>query len=171
MNNRINSSRSATCHRRFAFAAPIDSRRGAFTVEFALVASIFFTVLLSSFEFSRLYFARHSLDQAAYEAVRVGIIPGATPQTVSDRANQVLSAMGISPKTITVTPTAFNEKTEKVTVKITCDVSANSWIPSRFFLNPEISATTTLDHENRSYLMLPDVNDEVGDNDNEPVDK
>ena len=146
------------------------NRNGAFTVEFALVASLFFSVLLGSFEFARLYFARHSLDQASYEAARVGIIQGATPEKVKARATQVLSAMGVSPKSITVSPLVFTDTTETVTVSIECDVSANSWIPSRFFTDPVIRASTTLDHENRSYLMLPDTDDEVGDNDNEPID-
>ncbi len=46
----------------------LRQRKGVYTVEFAVVASLFFMTLLASFEFTRLYFTRHSVDQATYEA-------------------------------------------------------------------------------------------------------
>ena len=58
-------------------------RTGAFTVEFAICSGIFFTILLAGFEFARFMYARHSIEQAAYESARVGIVPGKTPRPVS----------------------------------------------------------------------------------------
>ena len=147
-----------------------QARRGAFTVEFALVSSIFFMVLIASFEFSRIYYARHCLDQASYEAARVGIVQGATAAEVEDRARGILAAAGVKPLGVTVNPVVFTDTTETVTVTVTCNVAENSLIPSRFFMDPVISGTTTLDHENQSYLLRPDSGNQVGDNDNEPID-
>ena len=146
-------------------------RAGAFTVEFALVASIFFMTLLSSFEFSRLYFVRHCLEKASYDSARVGIVQGATPAQVESKARAILSAAGIKPNTVVVAPTKFDELTETVTVTITCDMTKNSWIPGRFFVGPNVTAKTTLDHENQSYLMKVDTSGSVGNNNNEPIDK
>ncbi len=145
-------------------------RRGAFTVEFAVVSSIFFVVLLACFEFSRIFFARHTIEQASYEAARLGIIQGNTVSEVEQRATKLMAAAGIKPLSVSVSPVTFNELTEEVSVTIVCNVAENSWIPSRFFLNPTITATTTLDHENKSYLLIDDTDDEVGDNDHEPID-
>ncbi len=147
-----------------------QTRKGAFTVEFALVSSIFFMVLTASFEFSRIYYARHCLDQASYEAARVGIVQGATAAEVENRARGILAAAGVKPLSVTVNPSVFTETTQTVTVTVTCNVTDNSWIPGRFFMEPIISGTTTLDHENQSYLLRPDSGNQVGDNDNEPID-
>lgn len=153
----------------------IDARKrkqrvGAFTVEFAIVASIFFMTLLSAFEFSRLYFVRHCMEKATYDAARVGIIQGATPAQVDAQARSILSAAGIKPLSVTVTPVTFNELTQTVTVTIVCDITKNSWIPGRFFAGPNVTSTTTLDHENQSYLMKADTTGAVGNNNNAPID-
>jgi Flp pilus assembly protein TadG len=55
-----------------------NHRRGATAVEFALTAPIFFVFLLSAFEFGWLNVIRHTADNAAYEAARAAIVPGAT---------------------------------------------------------------------------------------------
>jgi Flp pilus assembly protein TadG len=70
-------------------------REGAFTVEFALCCGLFFMLLMAGIEFTRFMYARHSIDQAAYEAARIGIVPGKTPAMVADRANQILNATGV----------------------------------------------------------------------------
>ena len=55
-----------------------QNRTGATAVEFAIVAPVFFLILFAMFEFSRVNVLRHTADNAAYEASRVAIIPGAT---------------------------------------------------------------------------------------------
>ena len=147
-----------------------SSRRGAFTVEFAIVASIFFMVLLSCFEFARLSFIRHSLDQAAYEAARVGIVQGGDVDDVEEKALASLRATRIKPLQIDVEPALIDDLTETVSVTITCNVVDNSWIPSTFFKNPTITARAVLDHENQAYLVKPDSQSKVGNNDDEPID-
>ena len=53
-------------------------RTGATAVEFAIVAPIFYTLVIASLEFGRLNIIRHTADQAAYEAARFAMVPGAT---------------------------------------------------------------------------------------------
>ena len=142
-------------------------RRGAFTVEFAICAGLFFTVLLAGFEFARFMYARHSVDQAAYEAARVGIIPGKTPAEVTAKATQILSATGVRNSTITITPAVFTTSTPTVTVQIRCKYSDNSWLKPVFLANSDLVSTITLDHENKAYLVTAG---NVGNNDNEPID-
>lgn len=144
-----------------------NRRIGAFTVEFAICSGLFFTILLSGFEFARFMYARHSIDQAAYEAARVGIVPGKTPSQVVAKATQILNATGVHNATITVTPTVFTTLTTTVTVAIRCKYSDNSWLKPIFLGNSDMFTTITLDHENKAYLLTEGT---VGDNNNEPVD-
>jgi len=143
-------------------------RAGAFTVEFAICSGIFFTILLAGFEFARFMYARHSVEQAAYEAARVGIVPGKTPSNVIAKATQILNATGVRNATITVTPTAFTTSTETITVEIRCRYSDNSWLKPMFLATTEMVSAITLDHENKAYLVAAGS---LGNNDNEPIDK
>ena len=70
------------------------ARRGAAAVEFAITAPIFILFLLSAFEFGWLNVMRHTADNAAYEAARAAMVPGATTADATGRANQLLSAVG-----------------------------------------------------------------------------
>lgn len=145
-------------------------RRGALSVEFAICASIFFVVVMAGFEFTRFMFARHSVDQAAYEAARVGIVPGKTVAQIRSQAQTFLSAAGIRNATITVTPAVITSATETITLEVQCDFVENSWIPPTFLRNAVINSTITLDHENKAYLSSGQVVDQMGNNDEAPHD-
>ena len=145
-----------------------NHRLGAFTVEFAICSGLFFTILLAGFEFARFTYARHSVEQAAYESARVGIVPGKTPADVTAKATQILNATGVRNATITVTPTTFTTSTSTVTVSIRCKYSDNSWLKPVFLANTDMLSTMTLDHENKAYLVSAGT---VGNNNNEPIDK
>lgn len=140
---------------------------GAFTVEFAICSGLFFTTLLSGFEFARFMYARHSVDQAAYEAARLGIVPGRTPSEVVAKANQILNATGVRNGSVTVTPSVFTSSTSTVTVEIRCKYSDSSWLKPVFLANSDMVSKITLDHENKAYLITAGT---VGNNNNEPVD-
>ncbi len=53
-------------------------RKGAMTVEFAIVAPLIFLLFLGGLELTALNFARQTLGNASYEAARKMIIPGGT---------------------------------------------------------------------------------------------
>ena len=142
-------------------------RQGAFTVEFAICSGLFFTILLGGVEFARFMYARHSIEQAAYEATRVGIVPGKSPADVIAKATQILNATGVRNASITVTPTVFSTSTSTVTVEIRCRYSDNSWLRPVFLADTDMRSTMTLDHENKAYLVSAGT---VGNNDDEPFD-
>ena len=145
-------------------------RRGAVSVEFALCASIFFMFAFGSFEFARFLFARHAVDQAAYEAARVGIVPGKTAAQVQTRALQALQAAGIRQATVVITPQVFTTTTETVTVEVRCPFRDNSWIPPTFLRGATLQSQITLDHENQAYLNDQSITQTIGDNTDEPRD-
>ena len=119
-------------------------RRGATAVEFALTAPIFFLFLLAAFEFGWLNVIRHTADNAAYEAARSAMVPGATAAEALTKANQLLNTVGARGANITVTPDPVTTQTKQVTVAIEIPMNRNGLIAPRFTSKTTISAKSTL---------------------------
>src|SRR3954466_7884203 len=100
-------------------------RHGAAAVEFAITAPIFFLFLLASFEFGWLNVLRHTADNAAYEAARAAMVPGATAADAIAKANTILQVVGARSARVTVTPAAITKETEQVTVAIDIPMKFN----------------------------------------------
>lgn len=120
------------------------ARRGAALVEFALVAPIFFLFLMAAFEFGWLNVMRHTADNAAYEAARRAMVPGATAAEATDKAQSILQAVGTRGAQITVTPRTITEDTEEVTVDIAVPVNRNALILPRFTRGKTLRSSSTL---------------------------
>lgn len=119
-------------------------RRGATAVEFAIVAPIFFLFLLAAFEFGWLNVLRHTADNAAYEAARAGMVPGATAADAVAKANSILKVIKTRNATVTVTPSVINEATDQVTVAIEIPLISNALVVPRFTKGKSIHASSTL---------------------------
>lgn len=122
-------------------------RRGTTTVEFALVAPLFFVLLFGALEFSRMNMVRHTIDIAAYEGARQGIIPGATADDVRDRVNQVLGQVGIANTTINVTPSNISGLTSEVTVDVSAPMNDNGFMFGSFMTGMSVTAASRLTRE------------------------
>src|SRR6185312_7024920 len=109
-----------------------DARTGAVAVEFAITAPIFFLFLLAAFEFGWLNVMRHTADNAAYEAARTAIVPGATAAEAVAKATSLLNVVGARGATINITPTAITNSTTAVTVAVDLPMSSNGLIAPRF---------------------------------------
>ena len=119
-------------------------RRGATAVEFALTAPIFFVFLLAAFEFGWLNVIRHTADNAAYEAARSAMVPGATAAEARTKANRLLRIVGTRGAKVTVTPDPVTSETEEVTVAIEIPMKRNGLIVPRFTKKSKINASATL---------------------------
>ncbi|MCC6512249.1 MAG: pilus assembly protein [Pirellulaceae bacterium] len=122
-------------------------RRGVLTVEMALCIPIVFLILLGTLEFSRMNMLRNSIDNAAYEGARRGIVPGATANDCINAADTILRAVGAQNTTITVTPSVINDDTPQVSVSIATPLSSNSWGPARFLGGMTLRAVSTKSRE------------------------
>jgi Flp pilus assembly protein TadG len=119
-------------------------RRGAAAVEFALTAPIFFLFLLAAFEFGWLNVIRHTADNAAYEAARTAMVPGATVAEARNKANGLLRVVGARGANVTVTPTVLTPETDEVTVEIDIPMNRNGLIAPRFTRNKTLHSESTL---------------------------
>lgn len=121
-----------------------NRRRGATTVEFAIVAPIFFLLMLASFEFSRLNVIRHTADNAAYEAARHAMVPGATASEAVAKANTILRTVGTRGARVTITPTVLNADVDTITVRVDVPLNSNGWVVPKFTKGKTLTAQSTL---------------------------
>ena len=119
-------------------------RRGAHTVEFALVLPVILLLFFGGIEFARMSILRHVVDNASYEAARHVIVPGSTAQEGIDRANGILATMGVTGASIVVTPNPIKEDTDIVEVKVTLPALNNMWAVSIFSQGMSFESETRL---------------------------
>lgn len=127
-----------------------EARRGAITVEFAIVAPLVFLVVFASVEFARVNMLLNSMENAAYEGARRAIIPGATVAHARAEAQEVLDAVGAVKPTIEVSPSPLASSTPDVTVKIKVSLGDNAWVLPGFTGALQIERSCTLSREQTS---------------------
>ena len=124
-----------------------DARTGAVAVEFAITAPIFLLFLLAVFEFGWLNVMRHTADNAAYEAARTAIVPGATSGEALAKATSILNVVGARGAKINVTPNNITNSTTEVTVAIDVPMNSNGLITPRFTSKTTLHSESTLKTE------------------------
>ena len=120
-----------------------NQRTGVTAVEFAFVLPVFILFLAVAFEFGRLNIIRHTADNAAYEAARYVMVPGATSAEAVAKANSLLNVVSTRGATVTVNPAILGPETEEVVVTIDIPMSQNGWFLPRF------STTKTIRSQSR----------------------
>lgn len=132
-------------------------RRGVTTVEFALVLPVFLALLFGLIEFVRLSNLRHAADNAAYEAARHVIVPGAKASEAVAQANDLLARGGVRGATIRVTPSVISEATTSVTVDVSVPLAGNSWLPSKLTRHRTLARQATLRTERAQVVMTQEI--------------
>ena len=119
-------------------------RRGVSMVEFSLVVPVFLMILFAGFEFSRICLVRNAAHNAAYQAARRVMVPGATVADAQAEATRLLSIFGVNSFTLTVNPSPITLAADRVTVSINIPASQCGWITPRFTNSLTIRAGSTL---------------------------
>ena len=123
------------------------SRRGTTTVEVALTLPILLIVIFAGWEFSRINVIRNSMDNAAYEAARESMLPGATVAEIRAKGQAVLDAVGIEGAVIDVHPTVIVADTPEVSIDVRVPVSKNSLGVAKFMSSGDMTSNCTLSRE------------------------
>lgn len=113
-------------------------------MEFAVVAPVFFVFIIGAFEFGRLNVIRHTVDNAAYEAVRLAIVPGATSTEAVDKANSILNVVGARGARVSVDPATLGPDVDNVTVTVEVPMVQNGWIVPRFTKAATMRSVSTM---------------------------
>jgi Flp pilus assembly protein TadG len=126
----------------------IVGRKGATTVEFAIVAPVFLLLIFGIFEFGRVFMVTQLLTEAARKSARVAIVEGTTSDQIKAAATNSLSIVGIKSESIgisvndapldTVDPRNFPAFTE-ITVVVSVPASKVSWLPATVFVTGTLS--------------------------------
>jgi len=120
-------------------------RAGSVTVEFALVAPIFFFIVFGSIEFARVHMIQSAVENACFEGARRGIVPGGTSAISKSHAEALLDLAKIKNHVVTVTPATINAATEEITITAVVPLSAeNGFGISGFFQGKAMSKSMTL---------------------------
>lgn len=125
-------------------------RQGAVTVEFAVVAPIFFMFVLGLVEFTRAMMVEALLTNAAHLGARTGIVDSAQTSDVTTAVTDYLSGAGITGTTISVSPSPPSSATygQYVTVTVSVPYSSVTWLPmQRYLKGVTLTATSVMRRE------------------------
>ena len=109
-----------------------------------MVASLFFFVLFGMLEVSRMNMIRQTANNAAYEGARKCVVPGATSAEATATVQRLLTSIGVSGATITVTPSVIVSNTPEVTVQVSVPLRTNMWLAPLFMTNVTVGSTCRL---------------------------
>ena len=139
--------------RTFTMRRP-PGRRGATTVEFALVAPVIFLLFLGSIEMTNLNMIQHTAVNAAYEGARQTIVAGGT---ADDARQEVLRLLELA-RIDNGAEVDVKETPEAVMVTVRVPLNLNSWGLARFTNNVTVIQSCTLEREIVDHSLLLVVN-------------
>lgn len=123
-------------------------RTGAAAVDFAIAAPLFFALIFSAFEITRVNQLRNTAEIAATEGARRGIIPGASAAECTAVASAEMNAVGTTQFTVAVTPSTIVETSPTVQVSVTVPLDArNGYFLTNLFTGGRITKSITLERE------------------------
>lgn len=105
-------------------------QRGVAAVEFALVAALFFTLLIGIMEMGRILFYWNSAAEATRLGARIAVVCDLNDADIKARMQAILSILPTANIDIGYEPTGCNVNTcQSVTVSILAGVSVATFIP------------------------------------------
>jgi Flp pilus assembly protein TadG len=125
------------------------TRRGTTTVEFAFVLPIFIMLVFFFFETWRYQQFQQAVDEAALEAARVAILPGATVAQAQAQGKKLLNGVGAPTATVNVSPNPITQSTDQVTITVSLPYSDVGLFYKYFAKSKVLTSTLTMDTENK----------------------
>ena len=128
-------------------------RRGAAAVEFAIIAPLFFLLIMGMIEIGRAVMVQQIITNASREGARLAVLPGENNANVTDRVDSILNNSGISGSTteilsefdgpINIQDAGYGDV---IKVKVSVPFSEVSWLPGaeRYLGGSTLSATTVM---------------------------
>ena len=113
----------------------------------AFAAPILFLIVFSTVEFWQINTYRNMATEAAYEAARFGVLPGATAEQVEQRALDAMAKVGATGTFVNVEPAIIEIDTQEITVTVNLPVADNGWVVSKFFAPQNIVRQSTMVRE------------------------
>lgn len=120
-------------------------------MEFAIVAPVFFIMVLGMVEFGRMVMVQQVLTNASREGARVAVLDGSTSADVISKVRDYLTAAhlpAVDP-VITPNPPGSANYGDPVTVTVAVGFSQVSWLPTPMFVSgsTQLTASTVMRRE------------------------
>ena len=115
-------------------------RLGATVTEFAIVAPVFFLIVLGSFEFGRAIMVQQILTNAAREGARQAIVENAVAADIEASVTSYLDSTTVAGVTVTVDPSSLQTIGfgDEVTVTVSVPYDQVSWLPVSSFMSGRV---------------------------------
>ena len=126
------------------------NRRGAAAVEFAVVAPLFFLLILGMIEFGRMVMVQQVITNASREGARIAVLDGTQTTDVVSAVGDYLQNGSVAGATIDVEPDPPGSAGygDPVTVTVSIPFDQVSWLPSPMFLGGNtLTAATVMRRE------------------------
>jgi Flp pilus assembly protein TadG len=118
----------------------IERRKGAATVEFAVLAPILFTLIFGAIECGRAMMVLDSMANCARDGCRTGSLPASSNSDITAAVNAQLSSAGInSGATVSVTVNGQSvdastaKKGDQISVTVSIQHDSVTWVPTSWF--------------------------------------
>jgi len=122
------------------------NRQGVAAVEFAVVAPLFFLLILGMIEFGRMIMVQQVITNGSREGARVAVLDGATTTEVTNAVQAYLTNSAVNGAVVAVTPNPPSSAGygEPVTVTVSVPFNQVSWLPSPMFLGGNTLVASTV---------------------------
>ena len=127
-------------------------RRGAAAVEFAIVAPVFFLMILGMIEIGRGVMVQQIITNASREGARVAVLAGATTAEVETRVQDILTSATVNGATVQVLDEDGNPTNpadvafgDVINVTVSVPFDQVSWLPaSKYLAGKSLTASTIM---------------------------
>jgi len=124
-------------------------RRGVAAVEFAIVAPIFFMLIIGIIEIGRAMMVQQVLINASRVGARRAITLSSTEDAVIEAVEEYAEGVGVSGVVVEVTPDpATAAAGDAITVDVDIDYDLVTWLPSPWFMgDKQLTASSVMRKE------------------------
>lgn len=124
---------------------PLRRHRGVAAVEFAIVAPIFFMLVIGIIEIGRAMMVQQVLINASRVGARRAVMLSSNEQTVLDAVTEYAAGVGVRGVVASVSPNpATAAAGEPVTVNVTIGFNQVSWLPAPWIMGGRELASSSV---------------------------
>lgn len=125
-----------------------NNRRGTAAVEFAVIAPLFFLLILAMVEIARMFMVQHTLVNVSREGSRSAVVGATSEEDIKSLVAELLSEHGISGATVEVSPAPENAQPgDLVTVSVSVPYNNVSWLAPTFLRGQTLTGSTKMRKE------------------------
>jgi Flp pilus assembly protein TadG len=141
----MNQQQGSSSARRLGGNKRSNRRRGVAAVEFAIVAPVFFLLIIGIVEIGRAMMVQQVLINASRVGARRAITLSSSEQAVIDAVNEYTAGVGVEGVSVAVAPNpATAAAGTSITVDVEIDYSEVSWLPAPWFLGGKQLAASSV---------------------------